>query len=783
MQNKRTSLRARIFVARLLAFVSRPVAALRVGLVVAALLLGIVGLGIVLGASTVSAQGGFDCDSPVVDDGAEIDVDQVVEAINQTSNDGPIYIVRSFDTVPDGDLDGYIDELVAACFTASDGEIVDETILLAVSRGDRLSLVEVGDTWGRPIPGSEQDRIRSEVMSPKFADGDFTGGLVDGIFAADQLLGDVVGGSSNANAEASETPSGTERKPDNRITFYAILGALGLIVVGAAVFGVVNSRRKLRSARQSLEKSLAGPRLKIGALRERFDRLTGQADVWERTTAGKTKLKLRTLVRESGDTQKDAERDAALLTDIIPQGVENGSMNELRRARTAGVTLSKSLESHELELDRLTAFGAHLDHLRIALPTKKELLIEEVVETELLRTSREDEGWAIDDVRSTLVGIEQSLRGVSFEDLELDLLSLSVSVEQAEADLFATAHYLHNLPNQLESLKTWESELDSAAELELARIDSLRKELSIIAQDHASSSWDWAVDNPDHALEQLELAHQRQEVAVAEQIPAQQLDEAGESLERAGLHLIRADGLLDEVDDLLIDLQQAKLESPALLDQAEEILRDLTRFVSSNSADLDPTFQNEPSKFSTALSGIQTELTMERPNYLRVAESLDRINRRLDEALAVAHDAQARTQALKREADREVARADRTLRRAERALGWEIFPSKDGQALERLREALHDLPSNPQQKIVVASNIADGAIQIQERIIARRRRRTAWATTGSGGGFGSGWSSGSGSSGSGWSGGGGRSTGGRSFGGGVSRGGRSFGGGRSSGSF
>lgn len=770
----------------------------------------IITLGAIFGVTGFSAQAAAqdnpNCETPVVDVGADVDVAQVQDAIDSVAVDGPTYIVRSYATVPDADLVALLDQLIETCFAGSGGNIRDDLILFSVSRQDRVSVVQIGQSWVGAIPESERDWLRTEIMSPQFAQENFTGGLVDAIVAADQLLleaqlanpdtsSDVASDSTSdpesdlgsENAPASENGIGNpveiRRDGSGRTPLYAIAGALALILIGGSIFALVNSRRKVAAARRTLEKALSEPRLKVGALRERFDRLAGQADVWERTTAGKSKARLRSLLRENTEAQQEVERSAALLSTTIPNGIENGSPTELRRATTAGVALSKTLENQELELDRLTAFGAHLDHLRIALPTKKELLTEELDEVELLAASRQSQGWDTDNSRSVLAGIEQGLSGVNFDDLELDLLSLSAFVEQAEADLFATDHHLENLPNQLESLVNWDTELDEAAELELKRIDALRKELSVLARDHASSSWDWAVDHPEQALEELEMAHRQQEIAMSEQLPAQQLQEAGKSLERAGLHLIQADRQLDEVDDLLVDLEQARIETPGLLVQAEEILTDLTKFVSVNAADLDQRFQNEPAEFAGAIAGIETELSLERPNYLRVAETLDRINRRLDEALAGAKDAQARAQALRREAEREVARADRTLRRTERALGWELIPSKDGRAVDRLREALSDLPDDPQQRIIVAANIADGALQVQERIIARRRRRTAWTTTGSGGGFGSGWSGGSGSKGSSWSRGGGRSSGGRSFGGGVSRGGRSFGGGRSVGSF
>lgn len=175
-----------------------------------------------------------------------------------------------------------------------------------------------------------------------------------------------------------------------------------------------------------------------------------------------------------------------------------------------------------------------------------------------------------------------------------------------------------------------------------------------------------------------------------------------------------------------------------------------------------------------------------KPNYLRVAETADRINRQLDEVLLGAKEQHLRMESLRRELEREIARARRALSRARRSLGWELFSSRDGRALDGLEDGLTRLPQDVEVAIDSAAEIADDALRIQERIIGRRRRSGTWISTGGGSwtSGGGGWSSG----GNGGSSGGSRRTrsgGGRSFSRSSSRsgGGRSFGSGRSSGSF
>lgn len=171
-----------------------------------------------------------------------------------------------------------------------------------------------------------------------------------------------------------------------------------------------------------------------------------------------------------------------------------------------------------------------------------------------------------------------------------------------------------------------------------------------------------------------------------------------------------------------------------------------------------------------------------------MAETGYQINRQMDELLASAKDDQAEMAALRREAVREIARAERALARARRSLGWELIQSRDGDTLDTLEEKLRALPDHPAEQVDLAGQVADAALRVQERIIARRRRNSTWVIVGGGGGgfggSGGGTSSGGFAGGGGSFGGGGFAGGGRSFGGGgFSGGGHSFGGGRSTGSF
>ncbi len=745
------------------------------------------------GGVPAAAQPAVDCSQSVTDSSGVIDVGAVVAAVARIDPEVTV-VVRVYARVPDADLVATVDELVIECFANEQDGVRPDVIVLAVSVEDRQSDVVIGRRWQVAIP--EPVALRVDVMGRFFSDDDFTGGLVAGLeeiaVSVDQQLAAEAATPEDEAAEAgAETGSGNEAGADSSAgaagdddgqSPWAIAGGIGAVALGGGAFFVLNRQRRLSAARSELERAIASPLARQGTLRERDNRLVAQADIWSRTSAGRTKDALTTAVGRLEKTRNETDRARVVINRATPDGAQNANLAEIQRASAYVLDLSRALDGHDEALDQLEAFGAHLDHLRVAVPAKAQLLDEELEESDDLADQRDSEGWAVEGPRKELDAVADSIDALPLDDLELDLLQLSDEVEALEAQLFKTNHYLQSLPSRLGSLKQWIEGLDNAAALEQRRIDELRREFSGLAAHHASDSWRWAADLPEQAIEHLNRSDAIQERVITELVSNQQFDEAGRELDRAGMEMIAADRLLDQVDDLIVDLDRAMEEAPQIVAESRDVLRSLAEFVEGNQADLDANILAAPSDLASAILGVEQELRQVKPNYLRVAETADRINRQLDEVLLAAKEQHLRMESLRRELQRERVRASRALDRARRSLGWEIFPSRDGQALDDLARDLGRLPDDLELAIESAADVADDALRIQERIIARRRRSAAWVSTGGGGwtSGGGGWTSGGGSSGS-----TSRAGGGRSFSRSSSRagGGRSFGSGRSSGSF
>lgn len=723
---------------------------------------------VLIGAGPTAAQDPFDCDVAVVDTSGQVDVAAVDQAWARIDRsrigvDANV-LVRVWDVVPGADLAASVDEVVAACVGDPDLGIAADAIILGLSVRDGQSDVLVGGAWSAAVP--DADALRTQVMGPPLTEGDITGGLVAaldaiatgvaGLPAADDAppAGSdeaAVGGTESDAAENDgadqagaevddETSIGSEPLPvpeigsdDGGSGVALALGAIGLVGCGGAAV-LVARRRSLVEHRSRLRRTVDSALGRLRVLRERHQRLLDQADVWHQTSAGRTRTEVIEARRAVESAGQGTDQAASMLLRTIPDGVDEASKDQAIEGQSRVAELLRAIEVHTTVVDQLSALGAHLDHLEVTLPVKAEMLAHELPEVRTMANQRLDEGWKVDEVRGRLTDIQTTIGEVEEAEgqLEVDLLDLSDRLERAEAALFSVDHDLQHLPDRPGSLERWNERLDEAAEQELARADELRRQLATAALHHAADSFSWAADHPDGAIDAIERADDHQATAMEELVPAQRFDDAGKALDAAGLEVIVADELLDQLDDLLVDLEQARVEAPRIVEQLGAGLEALEATMARHRQDLSPGLSERRTELELVVDGLRIELTRTKPNHLRVVEAGEDTDRAIDELLVLVDEEHQRAEAMRHELQRQRARATRAVARARRALGWQLVPSADANALDRIEADLAAGPGDLAAAVEHASEVADAALRLQEQIIARRRRRNAGVTIGSG---------------------------------------------------
>ncbi|MFV0260278.1 MAG: TPM domain-containing protein [Acidimicrobiales bacterium] len=703
------------------------------------------------------------CDAAVVDGAGVLDIETVAAAADGV-NEARV-LVRTFDSTGGDDLTTLTDRILDTCFPDDDGDVA----LLAMARAERQSDVFLG---GALPGGGTADDVRS-AMGDRFADGDFTEGMVDGIDVLTAAIDGDTGSAAGGTTTGSETAD-TADTDDGGGAALAVGGAVALVGAGGGVSLVVRRRRELDRHRQALITAATDPLARVGAQRERAHRLDASAEIWERTSADRTLDVVRDQRARTRAAVNTTDEAAALFNGETPNGIEQADRTQLVRAQSRLASLVTALDAGGDTIDRLAALGARLEHLRVALPAKHQLLGGELADARSLAGERQAEGWPTAEPVSRLDEVDAVLAATAVEGLDLDLLTLSDRIEAAEATLFSAAHNLQVLPDRPAGLTTWHDQLEASAAVETERVDAARARLRELAPIHAEDSYQFALGFPDEAAGYVTEARETGNQAMGLVAERRDFDGAGRLLEQAGMSLIEADDQLDQVDDLLVDLERARNEAAGLVAGARAGFSDYTEFFSQHHADLEKIQLTPPAQLNSAITVLDQELALTRPNYLRVAQAADELSERIDELTAQATQETKRIAALRRQASREVGRAQGAISRARASLGWgiDIFGGPRSE-LDALEARLERVPADPEQQIAIARQVAGEALSIQEVAIARRRRNGSWVVVGGSGSSHRGRSSGGGSFGGGGFGGGG-------FGGGGFGGG-SFGGGRSSG--
>jgi hypothetical protein len=696
------------------------------------------------------------CTTGLVDATGDIDGAAVADAIAEFAEISPgtsVY-VRVYGA--NVDLDAAREEILGQCGTASD------YLFVAIDVPSQQSSV-----FSSALGTQLAEDIRTGAMRENLQAGDLTGGLVGALGEAAMVV-ESLDDDITIERDAPEP----ESEASNLGSFILAGSVIGLAGAGGGVM-MRNRRRQLALRRQTFATKVAEPRVRMGAARERDARLSAQGERFSRTVEGRALDQLRHLQHQVGIAGNDAERFATLLSNATPDGIDSASNEELLHGESRLAEFTEALERYQVALDTFTAFGELLDRLRVALPTKKELLIDELDEAEALAVERTRDGWRLDEASEQLAGIRATVAALNFDGLRLDLLELSDQLEDAEATLFAARHEVEVVIDRPRGITDWASELEIAERSERSRIDKTAVRFANVVIPHSPESWRWATDHTDRAAAGLDRSTEHRTRALL-LVPSQDWDGAGAELETAGLEMNSASAMLDELDTLMIDLEQARAESPGMMRAAAHELEELRSFVASKATDLAPEYHLNPQKVQAVLEEMGTELTSRRPNYLRVARTLDRIDRQMDQMLVESQEEAKRIAALRRELAREISRAKRAIQRANETLGWTIFSTRKAK-LDDLETDLNRLNGSWEQQIDQAAAIADSAVAIREAIIhERRRRNTGLIIVGSSKGHRSGgWGS---------SGGGGGGFGGGGFGGGgFGGGGGSFGGGGSTG--
>lgn len=122
----------------------------------------------------------------------------------------------------------------------------DNGILIVIVPDDRRMRIEVGYGLEGTVPDLLASRIIQEVMTPRFREGDYNGGVIAGVNSVLQALnGEQVSDISDSSATSSDNRGGSSlNSPDMSISERILIGAFIFGIIGLFTFiGIVTPRQ------------------------------------------------------------------------------------------------------------------------------------------------------------------------------------------------------------------------------------------------------------------------------------------------------------------------------------------------------------------------------------------------------------------------------------------------------------------------------------------------------------------------------------------------------------
>ncbi|MFT7476474.1 MAG: hypothetical protein ACI81L_003429 [Verrucomicrobiales bacterium] len=737
----------------------------------------------IFASTPAAAQGGDACD--LTDDlGSLSDESGLRAAIQSAEQQTEVdFAVYATDLVVTGD--GGLDERLAgqvraACpgIFSDANNVADNTVLLAVSTGDRHTVVAYGDDLDEKLDDDSNDIVGR--MNVFFANGEISAGLVSGV-------GGTVQGLGTAPADYTAPVAG---------------GVLATAVVVGGGAWIYTKRRTRKSRGEQARERFDGASMRVTNVQARWYDAEQEATIAGGRITGNAMARLNTAQTEAAEASRmlyeawspvsEVTADDVAVYSIEDQTTVDGHVEDaiaiVERAEAKVAALEAVVEELRGRPDALAAQHREATQ-RIALGLES-------------AEARAVEGWEIESGRSRLAELAAAL------DL-LDPFAMRIDVDAMTKDLDPIAEEIASVSGDLETLAdrhahttVRRSNMGPEIQGQRGRALQLRSVMHNWEAEHAPESFDALLGHPDEADRQLARAEQGLLTAespgdIPRDLAAMRMVNA--ELDRAQTSVDLADELLDELDELDVLLAAAKEAASSAVAAAAEDAQLLVNYVEEHRRDV-PSRAPEVSRRVAQLQDTsESALRQDPPDYLRAMEISGQVESIVNTELGEFQTTVGERERMRNQALSEIRSATVAVDRADRHVRSHMFSSRQAkeaqitidQLRSRLMRSTEMVGADPKDAGREAAQIEVTADQLYRE--AQRRQRHN-GRGGFGGGFGGGLIVGGGGfrghgggrshRGGGWGGGGGGGFGG-GFGGGSSGGwgggGGGFGGGSSGG--
>ncbi len=597
---------------------------------------------------------------PVVDD-AGIFGDRIgdVEAVaSQLVSRGADVRVRTILTYGSaGNLDRYEEQLEqqSPSWLGPDGERKNNLIVLLIALQERQTGLYYGSVWDN-ILGNNWLRIQTDIMNPRFREGDYVGGTTAGLQEITRLI------QTGGQPTPTTAPAATGFSPVLAVVLVIIFVAVGLLVFRSSR----KSRARRLAARQRAMLAKQGAASGINELIERLQMLEIKVNVTAEKVVPDEAAELRDslerakrLINLCSQTYSELSHSAGDPENPRLGEAELGAIETEYQKVLAGLREAreevKGVEDYVAVIQQAVSdFPVKVDEVNTAI-AEASSKVEEVKKVGFKSTYP---GELLAKAQATLKQAQEiAFRKRYMEGLKTVVLAL----DQAKQAFRAA----EELPQKKQEAESAIPALATRIEQVKGVIDKGSDVFDGLVREYAESNWESIRGNGTEAENRINWSLDALDDgrAVASQ---QEWHRALELVGKADAWLTEAESLIKSISELEENLLAERRAAPGEIEAAQADVAKAWDYINRYDEDIRESLEDDLRAAEQKNQEAREELRKEKPDYFRAGKLAREANESADKILAQARDEheaaerlRAKAASLRRDAAAKVSRASK----------------------------------------------------------------------------------------------------------------------------
>lgn len=551
----------------------------------------------------------------------------VEEAATKLANLGADVRVRTINTYsPFANLDLYEEQLEkqSPSWLGPGGERKNNLIVIIISLGERKTGLYYGSQWENVL-GSKWVTIQTEIMNPRFASGDYAGGVVKGLEEIQRL---IQGGGT--------PPTSTPSSGGSSAWVAIILLIVVLLIIGVVLFSAFRKKSSQKQAlRQKALLAKQGAASLINELNEalqlleiKMDRMGEILVPQDYEPLKEIFVKTKQLVTQSSEAYSQLSHSAGDPENPklgpqeleVVQGAYQQILDNLGKAKENMGEIEEKISGIQKALEnfpeKISKVQGEIEGAAQKLAQVEASGMKAIQATQFISKAREALGQAQELFSKKQIEGAIKQAEIASENVKLALQSLEdLPKRRAEAEA---------------SLSSLEGRVEKIGEL----VEKGRGAFEEISRKYSESSWEAIRGNGTEAENRIDWTLEAIQDAKEALIPENQdWEKAIQLVKQGNTWLDEAESFMKSIFELKSNLENAEKDAPREVEAARSDIQKAWEYINRYDEDIRESLEEELREAERVLEKAIVELQSASPDYYQVCKLARQANEAADKIL------------------------------------------------------------------------------------------------------------------------------------------------------